>query len=206
MSSATGGYLLPVVSPDSDAALARVLQAFVSGVTGIAGNLVRPMWQPNPPAIPAAGTTWAAIGLTDITAGLPYMVQVSDQPDTICQYRQDERFTMRVAVYGPSCQRYAAMIRDGVNISQNREQLYLQGISVVGTGTITRAPELVNDVWLDRCDIAIDMGRALILNYEIVHFLAADGTINTDLPQLTVAWNAGVPAGVFDLTFDETFG
>lgn len=205
MSSATGGYLLPTVPPDSDAELARVLQAFVSGVTGIAGTLVRPMWQPNPPPIPAAGTTWAAIGLTDINAGLPYMVQVDNPPDTICQYRQDERFTLRVSVYGPSCQRYATMIRDGVNISQNREQLYIQGISVIGTGGITRAPELVNDVWLDRCDVTIDMGRVLDLQYEIVHFLAADGTINTDLPQLTVTWNAGYPAGIFDLTFDETF-
>lgn len=205
MTSATGGYLLPVASPDNDAELARILHGLIVGVTGIAGNLVRPIWQSNPPPVPAFGTTWAAFGVTDIAAGLPYMVQVDNDPDTICQYRHDERFTLRVSVYGPFCQRYATRIRDGVNISQNREALYLEGISVVGTGGITRAPELVNDVWLDRCDVSIDMGRYIAVNYEVLNFLAADGTIETDMP-MTIMWHAGDPAGVFDLTFDETFG
>lgn len=205
MTSATGGYLLPVVSPDSDAGLARILHGLICGITGLSGSVVRPLWQENPPPIPSSGTTWAAFGLTDITSGLPYMVQVDNPPDTICEYRQDERFTLRVSVYGPSCQRYAAMIRDGVNISQNREAIYLHGISVIGTGNITRAPELVNDVWLDRCDIEIDMGRVIIVNYDVLNFLAADGEIDTDMPMI-IPWHAGNPAGIFDLTFDETFG
>ncbi len=193
MTSATGGYLLPVASPDNDEELARILHGLIIGVTGIAGNLVRPIWQSNPPPVPTFGTTWAAFGVTDITAGLPYMVQVADGHDTICEYRQDERFTLRVSVYGPSCQRYAAMIRDGLNISQNREAIYLQGISVLWVGGITRAPELVNDVWLDRCDVSIDMGRYIAVNYEVLNFLAADGTIETDMP-MTIIWHAWDPA------------
>ncbi len=205
MTSATGGYLLPVASPDNDSALARILHGLVVGVTGISGSLVRPIWQDNPPPIPSSGTTWAAFGITDITAGLPYMVQVADDPDTICEYRQDERFTLRVSVYGPFCQRYATMIRDGLNIGQNREAMYLQGISVVWVGGIARAPELVNDVWLDRCDVSIDMGRVISVRYDVLNFLSADGTIETDMPSI-IPWHAGNPAGIFDLTFDETFG
>lgn len=205
-SSATGGYLSPATLPSSDIELSRTLHDAIAGITGLSGSLVRPKWQPNPPAIPASSVDWCAFGAGNFVAGLPYQVQVTSGADTRTRYEQHERFDCDVTFYGPMCKAYATILREGVNIAQNREALWLEGISIIGTSQIIRAPELVNDVWLDRCDVTIMLGRKVDLSYNIVHFTAADGTIRVDVPQLTMQWQTGEAAGIFDLTFDGTFG
>ena len=204
--SATGGYLAPVAFGDNDAALRRVIHDFIAGVTGIDGGLVRPKWQKNPAAIPANGTDWCAFDLNNFMAGNAYQVQIADGDDTQLQYQQNEVFDLNCSFYGDNCQRYAGVIRDGLQIAQNREALFLLGVSVSGGVQITRAPELIDDVWFDRCDISVQMGRTVNSDYPVLHFTGADGTIQADTP-LSVYWFAGIatPVGIFDATFDETF-
>ena len=204
--SATGGYLTPASNPTSDAALARVMHGLIAGVTGLTASVIRPKWQGNMPVIPVAGVNWCGFSIGNFQAGQAYQVQADNLPDTICQFEQEESFDLDCSFYGADCQRYAAMLRDGVQIAQNREAMYLLSIAIVGGTQIVRAPELINDVWHDRCDITIGMARKTTVNYSVLHFLAADGTITTDSPPLSVDWQSGYPAGVFDLTFDETFG
>lgn len=204
--SATGGYLQPVTSPAADTELRRIVHGFIAGVTGISGAYVRPKWQGNPASIPVTGTDWCAYGIGNFQAGAPYQVQVANGSDTQSEIDQHERFDVDCSFYGPMCEMYARMVRDGLYIAQNREALWLQGISVTGIGLLTHVPEIVNDVWLDRCDITVSMGRNENSRYNVLHFLSADGTINTDSPLLTIPFSAGAPMGIFDLTFDETFG
>src|SRR6185437_11129663 len=62
--SASGGYLAPSSAlPLEDGAFDAVLQGFVVGVTALAGNLVRPRWQPIPPPTPDPTVNWCAIGV-----------------------------------------------------------------------------------------------------------------------------------------------
>lgn len=65
MSSTTGGFLPPAPAPAplEGAALMDAIQAWVVGVTGMDGKLVRPAWQPEPPVVPEAGASWAAFRL-----------------------------------------------------------------------------------------------------------------------------------------------
>jgi hypothetical protein len=204
MSSATGGYLQPLVNSTDDTALADILQAFIVGVTGLAGAYVRPMWQSNMPVIPTNGTNWCAFNLGNFQAIQGYQAMNADNE---FNFQQHETFDLSCSFYGSNCQRYAAMIRDGLQLSQNREALWLQGISVSGGVQIVHVPELINDVWHDRCDIAISMGRVITREYDILNFAGAAGTIETDAPEISEEWTAGAvySTGVFDYTFDETF-
>ena len=65
--SATGGPLAPIPqtpAPLEGRALWEFLQPWLAGITGIAGTLFFPRWQPEPPNYPAYGTDWAAFGIT----------------------------------------------------------------------------------------------------------------------------------------------
>lgn len=48
--SATGGYLSPldIPEPEEDTALEDVLQRWLVGITRLAGERIRPRWQPTP--------------------------------------------------------------------------------------------------------------------------------------------------------------
>ena len=205
MSSATGGYLRPVVNSVNDNALADILQAFIVGVTGLPGAYVRPMWQPNPPVIPTNGTDWCAFNIGNIQAIQGYQTMNADDD---FNFQQHETFDLSCSFYGTNCQRYASIIRDGLQLSQNRESLWLQNISVSGGVQIVHVPELINDVWHDRCDIVVGMGRVVTREYEILSVLGAAGTIETDVPETSTPWSAGVKAHtkVFSNVFSNVFG
>ena len=203
--SATGGYLTPATFSVNDNALADIMQAFIVGVTGLTGALVRPMWQPNPPVIPTNGTDWCAFALGNFEAGQAYQNLNTDDEFV---FQQHETFELSCSFYGTNCQRYAAVIRDGLQLSQNREALWLQGISVTGGVQIIHAPELINDVWHDRCDIVIAMGRQVNSEYAVLSVLGAAGTIETDSPEIITEWSAGnkYHTKVFSNVFSNVFG
>lgn len=198
--SATGGYLTPTNAIDDDQALRRILHGFIAGLTGLVAAMVRPAWQGNQPSIPDNGTNWCAYQVNNFTAGQAYQVRV-DADDDLAFY-QYETFDLVASFYGANCERYCSIVRDGLQLSQNREAMYLQGISVVGGVTITHVPELINSVWQDRCDITVGMAREYVRRYDVLHFASAGGDVITDT-DIVYPWAS--PNGVFDLTFDETF-
>lgn len=180
--SSTGGYLPPNNLPDADKLLHRVLHDYVVGVTGLIAGNVRPRWQKNPPEIPASDVDWCAFGITEIRGGHPYQVQVQvedDSFDTKVNLVRDELLTCQASFYGENSGLYSERLVLGSSIAQNREALYLQGFSVISATTILRSAELVNDVWLDRQDIEIIFGRRVVVEYNVLHFLGAAGTMDT---------------------------
>lgn len=183
--SSTGGYLQPNNLPSADKLLHRVLHDYVVGVTGLLAGNVRPRWQKNPPEIPASNVDWCAFGVTEISGGHPYQVQVQVQVDedlfdTKANLVRDELLTCQASFYGENSGLYAERLVLGSSIAQNREALYLQGFSVISATTILRSAELVNDVWLDRQDIEIIFGRRVVVEYNVLHFLGAAGTMETE--------------------------
>jgi hypothetical protein len=206
--SATGGYLSPLAFAVNDNALADIIQEFIVGVTLLDGEYVRPAWQSNPYIIPTNGTDWCAFSLGNFVAGQAYQVQAASGNDTNVKMEQCENFDVSCSFYGANCQRYAAVVRDGLQIAQNREALWLQGISITGGVQIVHVPELINDVWHDRCDIVIAMGRKVNADYAVLHFVGAAGTINTDAPETVTEWTAGAKYSstrVFNYVFSEVF-
>lgn len=178
--SATGGYLSPNNQPDNDAILARTLHDFIAGVTGIVPKNIRPRWQPNPPVIPSSEVDWCGFGVTNTDYGLPYQSQKTCGEDTKQEQVRDEAFTVLLSFYGTNCVKNCNRISQGLTISQNREALYLAGISVIGVGGVIRSPELVNDVWLDRADVEIVFGRRVVMVYDVLHFLGAGGSLESE--------------------------
>ena len=180
--SSTGGYLSPVApsSAQFDAALDAVLQPLVAGITGLPGNMVRPRWQAAVPKQPEPGTDWAAIGITTIDPA-DYPAEWHDGTGGGSDTQQAwEEFTVLASFYGPNGMGNASLLRRGVYVPQNREALQLAGIDVVEAGTITAAPDLVNQQWIRRYDIPLRLRRKVQTTYPVLNIASADDVIVTD--------------------------
>ncbi|WP_025138084.1 hypothetical protein [Achromobacter sp. DH1f] len=182
-SSATGGYLAPaVVSPPlTDLDLDLVFQAYVKGITGLPGALVRPRWQPTVPKDPEIGVDWCAVGVTPRTRSQDYpAIQHDPSGDGHDRLTRHQELEVLVTFYGPNAMRYADLLRDGSYMPQNGEQISVQGISFVEAGDAIAAPELVNQRWLKRYDLPMRFRRVIRRDYSVLNLLGAEATIQSD--------------------------
>ncbi|MDW3684903.1 hypothetical protein RA280_24745 [Cupriavidus sp. CV2] len=204
--SSTGGYLAPAVAspPLEGDALDDVLQALVVGITGLPGAMVRPRWQPTVPKQPEPGVNWCAFGITStaLDAG-PAFVHAGDYIDGVVladstpvvtgtgpvaysntngrdTYWRHEQIEMLCTFYGPSGMQYAAQLRDGLYVPQNREQLGLLDMAFVEAGTIRAAPDLVNQQWVRRYDLTVTLRRKITRTYPVLNLKSAQVATTTD--------------------------
>jgi hypothetical protein len=176
MSSATGGVLTTPL-PD-ETALRRFLQGLVAGITQLPGASVRPRWQRKPPPMPAADADWVSFDIRDRTVeGHGYLVPTSDDESKLVRW---EAFSLACSFYGPNGAAYAERLRDGLELSQNREPLLLAGMSYRGPDTLQHLPELHNDEWHERHDLTLRFARELDKRYDVLCFVGALGAIITE--------------------------
>ena len=160
----------PLTLPVEDADFDTVLQQLVVGLTGLPGNLVRPRWQPVPPIQPEPTVNWCAIGVLAITPNDG--PQITHNPlggagqgvDTVDRH---ETIDVLASFYGPQGMSYAAILRDGLGVPQNVEGLLAVGMAFTDAGVSRQAPELVNQQWIRRQDIALRFRRHLQRSYAI---------------------------------------
>jgi hypothetical protein len=180
--SSTGGYLTPATSPAplEGQALNRFLQQVWVGITGLDGTLIRPRWQPEPPAIPAFGTDWMAFGITR-RKGDTFTSTIHDPTgngnDSV--YRQ-EVLDILCTFYGPDADNYASLLREGLFVSQNREVLQLNNFGLVEVGEAIAVPELIKERWTYRVDMKVTLRRSILRTYPVLNILSAEGTVDTD--------------------------
>lgn len=189
--SATGGYLVPAASPAplEDDAFTDFLQAIVVGLTGLQGANVRPRWQPQVPNLPPDGDDWAAIGIQNTTPDT-YAVEIHDATGSgRDELQRHEIVEILISFYGPHANRYCGMLRDGLQIAQNREVLFRNGMGLVDTGPPTPAPSLVKDRWLYRVDMMWTIKRAVQRFYPVLNVLSAQGAIITELSETSIVVN-----------------
>ncbi|GBU18027.1 MULTISPECIES: hypothetical protein [Methylobacterium] len=185
--SATGGYLAPTSpAPATDLDLDQVLQALVVGLTGLPGDWVRARWQPNDdlgeerPRIPSIGTTWCAVGVTDTMR--------DDQPAQIHRSAGDgstiliahETVTALASFYGPKGDGYASLMRDGLSIAQNREDLTRMGMALYDVDPVRRVPSIMNTRTRRRADLIFRLRRRVERIYPILNVLKGVGTVHAD--------------------------
>lgn len=173
--SATGGTLTAAM-PDN-VALRRFFQGLIAATTTLAPALVRPAWQRNPPPAPGFDVNWCAFRVSQREALGAIRVRQNTNDATVTY---DERVTISTMFYGPRCEDYAEMLRDGLPIAQNREPLMVAGMGLEEVGELLRQPELVNDQWLDRCDMDFTVTREVSKLYKILGFAGAVGEIITE--------------------------
>ena len=191
--SATGGPLLPVASPPApvvleDVALWTFFQNLFVGICGnIPGNLFFQRWQPEmenlPPVDPQ--TNWAALGVT--TSDISQYEFSGHVPATPSydEYVAHEDLDVMVSFYGPLAATNAKILRDGIQLGQNREPLFLAGMGLINVGNIVTVPELIKQRWLKRVDFDVRIRRAVVRWYAVDDIGEADVTIYTDVPSGT---------------------
>jgi hypothetical protein len=182
--SSTGGPLVPSsTAPSDDDALIDFLQSVIVGVTGLPGNMCRPRWQQEPANLPAVGTNWASLGITERRGDLfPYVAHQSagNGTDTLANH---EWFTLLTTFYGPLANTYATQLRDGLAITQNREAMFLAGVSLVNVPhELVALPELVKERWLYRIDMPLRFVREVGRVYPVLNLLSAAGNITGSGP------------------------
>ena len=187
--SATGGYLTPASNPLDDDSLLDFMHDVIVGIVGMQNQMVRPAYQENPPKRPGIKADWCAFWTAGHTpeAGNAY-VKMS-QNGLSSSMQRHETFDVRVSFYGPNASRNAAALRDGLQLAQNREQLFLAGMAHIDCSSITPLGDLVNEQWYRRADITVRFRRELNRVYNVMSFLSANGTINTETQ--IIPWAVG---------------
>lgn len=177
--SATGGYVQPVstVTPEEDLPLDVILQGMVAGITGLDGAMVRPRWQPVQPRVPEADVTWCALGVTLIRPDDNAAITHDPTGDGADNLVRHEDIELLATFYGPQAAMRAAMLRDGLQIAQNREALTASGIGFVTAGDLRAVPELVNQQWIRRQDLPITLRRIVRRTYPVLNILSAPVSI-----------------------------
>lgn len=188
--SATGGPLLPSSSaPSDDDALVDFLNAVIAGITGLSGTLIRPRWQERPPPLPPVGTTWMATGIGTRSGDTFPEVEHDPDGEGADNLNQHEEFVLDCTFYGPAAQSTATLLRDGLNIAQNREVLDTNGVKFIATGPMPNTPEVVNQRWLMRTDMPITFRREVGRTYPVLNIIEAVGTVVTDVPARSVPFD-----------------
>jgi hypothetical protein len=177
--SSTGGYLTPSSSaPTDDDALVDLLQTVIVGITGLSGMLVRPRWQPEPANLPDYGTNWASLGITERRSNAYPFVEHESPGNGTDTLVNNETFKLETSFYGPLASTNATYLRDGLAIAQNREQLYLAGISLLVVPTdIIALPSLLKERWLFRVDMPVWFVREIRRTYPVLNLLSAAGVV-----------------------------
>jgi hypothetical protein len=186
--SATGGYLAPTsTAPTEDAALVDLLQAAVSTLSGIPGNLVRPRQQPEPVNLPPNTVTWAAIGIIGRTHETFAAVEHVATGDGYDRIARTEEFTLLCSFYGPGNDTAASLVQDGFSVPQNREALQAIGIVPINVGNRTAAPELINNLWYEREDMPIYFRRLVVRNYPVLNLLSSQIAVESETGLTVIA-------------------
>lgn len=176
-SSATGGYLLPTDTLQTDAALDAIVQQFAVGTTGIPGTLVRPRWTPEAAAAPEATIDWMAIGIMDIVPDDNAAVQHGPSGDLLARH---EEIIVLASFYGPNGQKYGLRMRDALWVEQNREVLSSLGIGFVGVSSLGSVPEILNNQWRRRYDLTVTFRRVVTRAYNVLDLASSAGHIGSD--------------------------
>lgn len=154
-SSLAAGWLRPAPGPE-EPALEDVLHEMICALTGLPGPLVRPRWQPKPPAAPGPDVDWCALGIVseDAPGGAAWHEGGSTR------LAVHEVLTVLCSFYGPHAREHARAVRDGLWVEQNRAMLREPAnLALVRVGGITPAPELVDGRWQRRQDMSITFTR-----------------------------------------------
>lgn len=173
------GWLTPTgVPPDDDEGLERKLSQWVRGLSGLPAKMVRPRWTPTQAPLLSQDTNWCAFGIIDISDDDNPAFQ--NQTDDSAEMWKHEKIECMASFYGPGSQGIGSQFRDGLRVSQNNAQLNVLGLSLGSYTKLTSAPELINNQWVRRYDMMIQLRRKLVRTYGIKSILSVPVSITGD--------------------------
>lgn len=167
--SATGGPLTPTPAPAplEGAALQNFLHDWFMGITALPGNMIRPRWQPEPANMPTNADNWLAFGIvrreSDTFASEQHVASGSGYNEL----RRHEVLNIALSFYGPDADNFAHLLREGMQVAQNREVLTLNSMGLVESGEVVAVPELVKNKWYYRVDMTVRIRRQIVRRYAV---------------------------------------
>jgi len=189
MSDTTSGapQILPTrqSQADADAALDLILGDFVASVTGIDRSNIRRRWQRTPPKQLPIDEDWCALSVTEVDQDANAIQQFAPDGNGSMTLQRHETLSLFASFYGPNATANASLLRDGLQIGQNRRVLWQNGMAYLDCGRLTRVPSLVNQQWLPRTDITLRLRRQVVRVYPIHSVLESTGQIETDAISLS---------------------
>lgn len=176
--SATGGYLVQTELPlPGGLTLLQFLQQVIVGVVGLQGEMVRPKFQKNvPKVLPNPEDNWCAFSIAQQTPDATAFHKVKESGNGSVLTRHIE-LTIDCSFYGSQCQENAGKLRDGLEISQNRDVLRSGNMGVKEVGASVYVPELHGQVWFPRCDITVIIKRQVDKDFSVLDLTGSIGTI-----------------------------
>lgn len=181
--SSTGGYLAPssIGTDLNDQALNRFLQQLVVGITGLAGTLVFPRWQQEPPNLPDFGVNWAAIGRERRTRDSFSAVVHSPTGNGSSTVVRNQIIEVLCSFYGPAAEANSELLAMGLEVPQNREAMQLAGYGLVGgAGDSVIAPALIKNRWTYRLDLPFAVRTQQKYVYPVLNLEGAQATFTGD--------------------------
>lgn len=179
--SATSGYLLPAPpDPLEGQSFEDFIQEVFVGITGLDPTLARPRWQEEPPNLPDATQTWMALGVVDWNPDTFAVEEHDPSGDGSSVLKRNEELVVKVSCYGPRAAELNSMLRDGLQIAQNREILDLNGVALIATGRPERVPALIKQKWQNRIDVDVQLRRAIRRVYPVLNLLSAQAILDNE--------------------------
>lgn len=177
--SATGGFLSPAdaVEPLDDAALEDFVQEVLAGISGLPWALVRAFPQPSVPKQPEPNVDWCGFTLGVSSADDSPALQHLPDGDGRDVYVRHESIDVMCQFYGPNAARQARLLRDGMFVPQNRERLRLKDFDFIGASAIHGTPDFVNQQWVRRFDITVQLRRRITRTYAVRNLLSVSNEV-----------------------------
>lgn len=172
---------IPVNSQNLD----RYLQAWIACMLEMDGKLVRPRWQVEPPNTPDFSTNWIAFGVGPRKSDTFAVERHSPNGEGFTETQRHQEMDVLVSCYGPQADGYAEALSDAVQVSQNREALFLQGFGLIEASQITLVPALTKDRWRKRADITVRLRRAITRQFGVLNLTGAGVTLRAQSEQST---------------------
>ncbi|QNT79247.1 phage neck terminator protein [Entomobacter blattae] len=138
--------------------LNRLGQCIVAGITGLPLRYVRPLWLPRPGRQPALTTNWCGVGYGLVENELnPVRLHMSCKPyETVARH---EILRFSTVFYGSDAMGNASKLRDELVADVNLLALKRMGFTYRDSSPVTPAPDLVNQVWVERADFSFTVRR-----------------------------------------------
>lgn len=176
--SSQAGYLRSGAAPPYDEALEDIFQAVLVGITGIPGNMVRPRYQKDPGNMPGFDVDWVAFGVTveeDMWNAYKHL-----NPDGSYTVEGQETIYVNASFYGPNYSATSRRWRDGMQISQNRDDLTTQKIAFQHFAPSAIVPALLKEQWVKRADVRGTFHRWAVRTYPVLSFTGANVDIDNE--------------------------
>lgn len=183
MPSNIAGYLVPTSSPLllEDQPFEDFMHDVFVGLTGLADALVRPSWQEDPPNSPDRDDSWLAFAIHRFQADTYASITHNPTGNGTSEMQRQEAVEILLSSYGPNSGAIQALIRDGLQLDQNRASLAAQGIGVTETGERLVVPTLAKGKWRRRVDMPLLVRRQINRVYGVLSLLSAEGTLHAEV-------------------------